>query len=132
MVNGLGHIGLAVRNIEEFLTGFCAAFSLPTPSIRDVADRRLKVALIDLGNAKLEVIQDYSPDGVIARFVKEHGNGIHHFCMTCDDIAADVESLVGGGVQFIDPEPKTGVRGKRVVFVSPEVFDGMNVELSEP
>jgi len=131
LTNTVGHIGLAVQGIEKFLERFCLAFSLPIPEIRDVCSRRMKVALLNLKELQLEVLEDYSPDGAMARLVREKGNTIHHLCMTCDNVADTIMSLGEQGVAFIDDQPRIGLRGKPIAFISPDVFGGITVELSE-
>ena len=132
MIKGIGHIGIAVKNIEEAITAVSKAFDLPIPSIKDIPEKKIKVALLDIGGTGLEFIQDYSEEGRFARFVKERGNAIHHFCLLTDQIEKDIEVLKGRGVEMADEKPKLGARGKRVAFTQPSVLDGIPFELSEP
>jgi len=132
MIKGVGHIGLAVADLEETLTGLCRALELPRPAIKDVAEKKMKVALLDLGNVSLELLEDYSEEGAWARRVREKGNHIHHFCLLSDDIEADVKLMASRGVEMADQKPKVGLRGKRVAFISPSLLDGIVYELSDP
>jgi methylmalonyl-CoA/ethylmalonyl-CoA epimerase len=132
MIKGIGHIGIAVKNIEETLTALSKALNLPMPLIRDIPDRRLKVSVVDIGGTGLEIIQDYSEEGEFARFVKERGNCIHHVCFLTDQIETDIELLKARGVEMADQKPKIGVRGKRIAFTKPSVLNGIPFELSEP
>jgi methylmalonyl-CoA/ethylmalonyl-CoA epimerase len=132
MIKGIGHIGIAVKDIEETLSTLSKAFKLPMPPIRDVSQRRLKVSVLEIGGTGLEFIQDYSEDGAFAKFVKARGNGIHHVCLLTDQIEADIEVLIGRGVEMADPKPKIGVRGKRIAFTKPSSLTGIQFELSEP
>ena len=77
-------------------------------------------------------IQDYSEEGRFAKFVKERGNAIHHFCLLTDEIEKDIEVLKGRGVEMLDQKPKLGARGKRIAFTQPSVLGGIPFELSEP
>lgn len=132
MIKGIGHIGIAVKNIEESLTAFSKALNLPMPLIRDITDRKLKVSVVEIGGTSLEFIQDYSEDGEFAKFVRERGNYIHHFCLLTDQIETDIELLKARGVEMADQKPKIGVRGKRIAFTKPSVLNGIPFELSEP
>jgi len=132
MIKGVGHIGIAVKNIEEALSTISKILGLPMPSIRDVPERKLKVSVVDIGGTGLEFIQDYSEDGEFARFVKERGNAIHHICLLTDQIEADIELLKVRGIEMADPKPKIGVRGKRIAFTKPSALSGIPIELSEP
>ncbi|MCJ7809771.1 MAG: VOC family protein [Desulfobulbaceae bacterium] len=132
MLKGVGHIGIAVKNIEESLRAITSALDLPVPQIRDFPDKKVKVAVVDLTGVGLEFIEDYSEDGVFATYVKERGNAIHHVCLLSDDMEADLEILEARGVELADRKPKMGLRGKRIAFTLPSVLDGIPLELSEP
>jgi len=132
MIKGVDHIGIAVLNIEEFLSNFCSIFSLDIPQVNVITERHIKVALLRLRNVKIEIIEDLSSDGLIAKSLKERGPGIHHICLESDDIVNDVEFYLMKGIPLIDTKPKIGVRGKRIAFLSPDVFDGIFIEISEP
>jgi len=132
MLKGVGHIGIAVKNIEESLRAISKALDLPIPRILDFPDRKVRVAVVDLKGIGLEFIQDYSENGAFATFVKERGNAIHHVCLLSDDMEKDLEILEARGVELADRKPKMGLRGKRIAFTQPSVLDGIPLELSEP
>ncbi len=132
MIKGVGHIGIAVRDIEKSAAQAAKALGLPTPPITDNPARKMKVAVLELGAVALEFLEDYSQDGEFARFVRERGNAIHHFCLLTDDIEADLRALEQRGVEMAFREPKKGLRGKRIVFTKPSALLGIPFELSEP
>ena len=132
MLKGVGHIGIAVKNIEESLEAISKALDLPVPQIQDHPDKKMKVAVLDLKGIGLEFIEDYSEAGTFATFVKERGNAIHHVCLLSDDMEADLEILEERGVKLADRKPKMGLRGKMIAFTRPSVLDGIPLELSEP
>ncbi len=131
MIQRVGHIGILVKEIEKTLQKFTEALGLPTPSIRDVPERKMKVAVVNLGNLDLEFIEDYSEDGVFSKMVRERGNTIHHFALITDQIEEDISLLIGRGVKMRDSVPKVGLRGKKIAFLAPEFLDGISIELSE-
>ena len=132
MIKGIGHIGIAVKNLDESLTAITKALDLPVPPVRDIPEMKLRVAVVNIGGTGLEFIEDTSQDGRFARLVKERGNAIHHFCLLSDEIEKDVEVLKGRGVEMADQKPRLGVRGKRIAFTQPSVLGGIPFELSEP
>lgn len=132
MIKGIGHIGLAVKDIDQTVTALCAALFLPRPEIKDVPEKKMKVAVVKIGEVGLEILEDYSEEGPFARFVQERGNAIHHFCLISDDIEADIEALEKRGVKMADRKPKIGLRGKKIAFAAPDLLDGIAMELSEP
>lgn len=132
MIKGVGHIGIAVKNIEATLKAFTQALNLLLPPIKEIPERKLKVAVLNLGGVGLEFIQDESSTGEFATLVKERGNSIHHFCLLTDAIESDLEILKSRGVELADEKPKMGVRGKRIAFVKKNLLEGIALELSEP
>ena len=81
MIQGVGHVGIAVKNIEESLEAVSKALDLPIPQVRDFPDKKMKCAVVDVSGIGLEFIEDYSEEGAFATFVKERGNAIHHVCL---------------------------------------------------
>jgi methylmalonyl-CoA epimerase len=132
MIKGIGHIGVFVADIEAALETLTAAFGLDVPAITDVPERSMRVTVIPWGAVNLELVEDYSNDGFVARLVRERGSFIHHFCLLSDDINADIADLRHKGVKMAQEEPAVGLRGKQTAFVSSGVLDDVPIELSEP
>jgi len=132
MLKKVGHLGLAVKNIDQAVAAFSKVLDLPMPQIKDVPEKKMKVAVLNLQGVSLEFLEDYSDDGPIGKFVAERGNAIHHFCLEADEIEKEIETLVSRGAEMRDPEPRMGLRGKKIAFIDPGSLEGLTVELSEP
>ncbi len=132
MIKGIGHIGIAVKNIEETLTAISKALDLPVPPIKDIPERKRKVALLDIGGTGLEFIHDYNKEGEISKFLKGKENRIHHICLLTDKIETDIEILKSRGIEMVEQKPRMGGRGKRVASIKPSSFNGLPFQLSEP
>ena len=132
MIEGIGHIGIFVSDVAAAVESLCKTFDLEMPVIKDVPERSMKVAVIPWGAVMLELVEDYSNDGSVARMVKERGNFIHHFCLVSGNIEADIANLRSKGAQMATPEPTLGLRGKRIAFIKSGVLDQVPIELSEP
>lgn len=132
MIKCIDHIGIVVKNIEESLRAVSKALNLTVPPIRDVPEKKMKVAVVDLSGIGLEFIEDYSEDGEFAEFVKKKGNAIHHFCLLTDNIEADIKILEKQGIEMADQKPRIGLRGKKIAFTKPSALNGIPLELSEP
>ncbi|RJX34901.1 MAG: methylmalonyl-CoA epimerase [Desulfarculus sp.] len=132
MIQGIGHIGIFVRDLEASLEGLCNLLGIPRPPIKDNTDWRMKVALVEAGGLQLELVEDYSQETWVAESVRERGDHIHHFCLLSDDLEADLAALGRRGVRAKMPSPVKGLRGKRIIFLESETVGGVSVELSEP
>lgn len=132
MITGIGHIGVGVKDIEKTARTLSEVLGVPMPEITELPERHAKVALVNLGPISMELVQEDDENGLLGSFVKQKGEGIHHFCMDTDDIEGDIEALKAQGVKMIHDHPKMGLRGKRIAFISPESLNGLFCELSEP
>ena len=132
MIKNIGHVGIAVRNLEETLASISKALDVPIPEILDKPEWKVKGAVVQVGETAMEFLEDYGGDGPFARLVRERGNAIHHFCLITDDIEEDIKILKERGVEMADEKPKIGVRGKRIAFTKPNLLGGIPIELSEP
>ena len=132
MIKGIGHLGIVVKDIEKSLNALSQIVDFEPPTIKEFPDKKMKCAVVEMNGAALEFLQDSSDDGFLAKFNREKGDAIHHFCLLSDDMEKDVEALKEKGVPMMDLEPRTGLRGKKIAFTAPDALDGISIELSEP
>jgi methylmalonyl-CoA/ethylmalonyl-CoA epimerase len=132
MITGIGHLGVFVKSIEATVEALSKFVALEKPAIKEVPERGIRMGLVHIGEVGLELIQDINPEGPLAKALAEKGNFIHHFCVLSNSIEEDAGRLAAEGVQFLDPQPKVGLRGKKIVMSTPAVLDGIAIEVSEP
>lgn len=128
----IGHIGIAVGNIESALDQLCRTLALDKPTVKTVSDRNMKVAVLDLGPMSLELFEDSSDDGSLAEPVKDRGSFIHHLSLLTNDIDMEIDKLKDKGVKMVDDKAYVGLRGKRIAFVESGILDDISFELTEP
>ena len=126
----IDHIGIVVRDIQEALRAYETALGLPLHEVAEVPDQKVRVAFLPVGESHIELVQPLSDDTGIARFLANRGEGIHHICLTVDDIEAALARLKAHGVQLIDESPRRGAHG-RVAFIHPKAMHGVLIELIE-
>jgi len=131
MIKGIGHIGIVVKDLEEILAAVSKSLGVPMPPIKDVSERGMRVAIVDIAGIGLEFLQDTTKDGAFAKLVEKRGNSLHHFALLTDDIENDVELLKRRGVEMADQKPKIGVRGKKIAFTRESALNGIPFELTE-
>jgi len=132
MIKAVGHLGIAVKDINVSLKALSKIIDSQSPAIKEFPEKKIKCAVVELGGISLEFIQDSSDDGMMARFIKEKGDAIHHFCLLTDNIEDDVEALKHRGIEMLDQKPRIGLRGKKIALTKPSALNGITVELSEP
>lgn len=132
MIQGIGHIGFGVQNIEQVLDQLCRALALERPEIKHVPDRRMKVAVLELGPVALELLEETVPDDILSGPAKARCSFLHHFCLISDKLDKDMVTLEKRGVRMAQERPMVGLRGKRIAFVQSGLLGEIPVELSEP
>jgi methylmalonyl-CoA/ethylmalonyl-CoA epimerase len=130
MIEGIDHVGIAVRSIAE-ARGFYEALGLHVEAIEEVPHEGVRVALIPCGPSRIELLEPTTDDSPIAKFLEKRGPGIHHLCLASGDVRADDARLRASGFQVLRPEPTRGAGGCWVQFVHPKSTGGVLLELSE-
>jgi methylmalonyl-CoA/ethylmalonyl-CoA epimerase len=132
MIKGIGHLGIVVKDIEKSLNALSQIIKVEATAIKEFPEKKMKCAVVETKGVALEFIQDNSDDGLIARFFRERGDSIHHFCLVSDNIEQDIEALKKKGVEMMDQKPRIGLRGKKIAMTMPSALNGIIIELSEP
>lgn len=133
MITGFNHVSIVVPDLDAAMVKIGKLFGLPAgqPKLNDA--QGVRIALIDLGNASIELMQPSRPDSPIAKFLERNPNGgIHHFCLDVDDVADTAAALSANGVRVLgDGREQRNVHGHRIAFVHPQDFLGALVEMEE-
>ncbi len=77
-------------------------------AIEEVASQNVRVAFIDAGNIKLELLEPLGEDGPIAKFIEKRGEGVHHIAFGVTDIRSRMAELQEKGVQLAARRTETG------------------------
>jgi len=125
----IDHIGIATRGIEDAMTFYRDALGLDVAETEEVAEQKVRVAMLPIGDSRIESLEATSNDSPIARFLEKRGPGIHHIAVRVDDIRAALADLRQKGARLIDEEPRTGAGGCLVAFVHPSSTGGVLLEL---
>ena len=131
MVLKIDHIGVAVENLEKSLQLYSGLLGLKSEGIEEVAEQKVNVAFIPVGESEIELLESTSPDGPIARFIVSRGPGIQHIAFCVENIEKALEELKAQGVRLIDEKPRYGAGGARIAFLHPKETQGVLVELCE-
>ena len=132
MFSRIDHIGVAVEEIEPALELYRDSFELTLAHREVVEDQGVEAVLLDVGENHVELLAPLGADTPVGRFLAKQGPGLHHVAYQVKDIDATLESLRQAGLQLIDQEPRTGIRGSRVAFMHPRATAGVLTEIVEP
>jgi len=125
----IDHLGIATGGIGEALKFWEDALGLESVHVEEVADQKVRVAMLPIGESRIELLEPLSEDSPITNFLEKRGGGIHHIAVEVADIRASLEKLRSAGMRLIDEEPRIGAEGCLVAFVHPKSANGVLLEL---
>ncbi|MBL7975355.1 MAG: methylmalonyl-CoA epimerase [Candidatus Kapabacteria bacterium] len=132
MVNGINHIGIAVKNLEESLKTFSGLMPVEHVHRETVEAQKVNVASFIVGNIMIELLEGTSPESAISKFIEKKGEGIHHIALQTDDAAYDLTQAIEHGFAPIDTTPRVGAHNALVGFLHPKSTNSVLIEFCQP
>ena len=123
------HIGIAVKDFATSIPLFESLLNTNCYKQEVVETEKVNTAFLKQGETKIELLESIDPNGVIAKFIKKKGEGIHHIAFDVEDIYAEMERLKNEGFTLLNETPKLGADNKLVCFLHPKGTNGVLVEL---
>lgn len=127
----IDHIGIAVKSIADTRKFYEEILGLKVADIEEVAEQKVKVAFIPIGESEVELLESTTPDGPVAKFIDAKGEGIQHIAFRVDNLVETLASLKAKGVRLLDETPRKGAGGAKIAFVHPKATNGTLVELCQ-
>jgi methylmalonyl-CoA epimerase len=126
----IDHLGIAVKSLAASKAIYQKLGMTVSPE-ELVEAEQVRVVMVPVGEARLELLEPTSEDSVIAKFIAKRGEGLHHVSLRVPDLTAAVARLKRDGVRLVSEEIKIGAGGHRYVFVHPSSTGGVLLELVE-
>ena len=127
----IDHIGIATGGIAEVANFYREALGLKIEEIEEVAEQKVRVAMLPIGESRIELLEPTTDDSPISKFLAKRGPGIHHVAIQVENIRESLRKMKEEGARLIDEEPRKGAGGCLVAFVHPSSTGGVLVELVE-
>ncbi len=124
----IDHLGIAVKSLQQ-AKKFYQQLGMQVMPEEIVEQEKVRLAMVPLGESRIELLEPTSEESPIARFIAKRGEGLHHVSLRVEDIHATVRRLKEQGVRLISDEVKTGAGGHLYVFVHPQSAGGVLLEL---
>ncbi|MCE1226359.1 MAG: methylmalonyl-CoA epimerase [Geobacteraceae bacterium] len=131
MLQKINHIGIAVQSLDATLPFYRDALGMTFKGEEEVAEQKVKVAMLQVGESKIELLEPTSPDSPIAKFLEKSGPGIHHIAYEVEDIKVAIAHMLTQGARMIDEQPRNGAHGTKIAFVHPKSSNGVLTELCQ-
>src|ERR1041385_1020627 len=133
MINGFNHVSIVVPKLDAAIARVEQLFGIraSAPKVND--KQGVRIAYVELGNARIELMEPARSDSPIAKFLERNQRGgIHHFCLAVDSVDATSKDIGAQGVRVLgEGRAQLNVHGERIAFVHPADFLGALVELEE-
>ncbi|WP_372638581.1 methylmalonyl-CoA epimerase [Fodinibius sp.] len=127
----LDHIGIAVADLEEAIETYERLLDAECYKRETVEQQQVETAFFRTGTSKVELLGATGSDSVIAGYIANKGEGMHHVAFEVEDIRGEMERLRGEGFTVLSEEPSRGADNKLVAFVHPKDNHGVLVELCQ-
>ena len=125
----INHLGIATNGIDEALKFWSDALGLENVHTETVEDQKVRVAMLPIGETRIELLEPTSEDSPISKFLQKRGGGIHHIAVEVDNIEESLAKLKAEGMRLIDEKPRVGAENCLVAFVHPSSANGVLLEL---
>ena len=124
----IDHIAIAVNDVEESAKIYQQALGVDNVEFETVESEGVKVAIIHLENARIELMQPTNDTSPIKKFLDKKGQGLHHMALETENIEGEVNRMEGCGIQFLG-NIRPGSAGTKVTFIYPKSLHGVLTEL---
>ena len=131
MLHKINHIGIAVQSIDATLPFYRDQLGMEFLGCEEVPEQKVKVAMLGIGESKIELLEPTSTDSPVAKFLEKSGQGIHHVAYEVADLDAALAKMLREGARMIDEKPRSGAHGTLIAFVHPKSSHGVLTELCQ-
>lgn len=128
----INHIGIAVHNLDSSVQFYTNVLGLKLLGIETVESEQVRIAFLEIGETKIELLEPLSQESAIAKHLEKRGEGIHHIALEVDGIEERLTELTESKIQLIHEEPKPGAHGSKIAFLHPKSTGSVLYELCEP
>jgi len=98
-------VGVAVRDLEQATQLLVDLFDATAGAVVEIERYAMRFRMCRIGKVDFELMAPTGTDGVIAEFLEQRGEGLHHIAFAVDDIAGTMAGLQRKGVSFVDEAP---------------------------
>ena len=99
----IDHLGIAVKSLAE-AKKFYETLGLDIMPEETVEAEKVRVAMVPVGESRIELLEPTSPDSTIAKFLEKRGPGLHHVALQVTNLVERVEELKAAGTRLINEE----------------------------
>ncbi len=134
---GIKHMAIAVRDVDTALAQYQRFLGVdPAIEPMDLTKGGSREAHFDFGAVEIQLCQSYEPGHRFAQHIDQHGEGLHHVCLSVSDIHVAVEQALAAGAELKECSScnVTGIHEHSegwICFLKGESVPGMEIEFMQ-
>lgn len=123
-------IGIAVLDLAQSAHAIAFLLGGSKGEIITAPEYHMTAQMVRVGNIEFELMESMGQNGLIKKFIRQRGQGLHHIAFQVDDIARTMTELRRQGIKAVNPEP-VQTHGMKAAFLKPDNLSGVLFELIE-
>jgi len=130
-IGRLLEVGVAVKDLAAAGPDFSRALQAPISGVIEEADNfAIRFQMCRVGDVDFEVMESAAPNGLIEKFIRRRGEGLHHIAFLVNDAEAGIAHFKAKGVPVLSDAP-VRLANLRAFFLHPACLNGVLVEFVE-
>ena len=130
MFKSMDHVAIVVPDTEAAVKIWRDKFGMTELFSEIVADGAIRLTHLDIGNTQLQLVEPLSEDHPLADWLKKNGTGLHHICLTVDNVENARQKACEAGLVSVKSQLHQGTQGKRALFLDKVSADNVQVEFT--
>ena len=131
MIKRIAYVGIAVKNIEQARKKFTKTLGSEIIRIGESEIDQVKNTYLTLGEDVFELIEPYSQESPVAKFMEKRGEGVQYIGLEVTDLDEMMKEYRGKGLRFTSENPVEYPNGSRWAFIHPKEMFGVLFALIE-
>lgn len=130
-VTKISHIAIAGNLPDQAKNLYQDLLGLHFSGSETVEKEGVTTHFYDAGESKIEVLEPFSEDTPVGKFLQKRGPGLHHIALEVEGLDDYVLKLKEAGITLLSDEPQLGAHKMRIIFIHPKAAGGVLIELCE-
>ena len=129
MIKKFNHVGIAVKDLDRTVEFFEKTYGAEILWRKKFYDQKIESAFVSIGEARFELTASLEPESVIAKFLENRGEGIHHVSLEVDKFDQVIKEFKAKGLRVM---AEADTKDFKAAFIHPQGNFGVLTEIMEP
>jgi methylmalonyl-CoA epimerase len=129
MIKKFNHVGIAIKDLDKTIEFFEKTYGAKLLRRKKFDDQKIESAFISIGEARFELTASLEPGSVIAKFIENRGEGIHHISLEVDQFDEVIKEFKAKGSRVM---AEADTEDFKAAFIHPQGNFGVLTEIIEP